>query len=135
MHFSFMLFSLFAILHVSSYAQVDVTIEINNLSNNKGKVLLEFYDGDKKVIARVKGNIENNSCFISVNDLNPGRYAFRYFHDENNNEKLDTNWMGIPKEGFGFSNNALGTFGPPAFEKWIFELETDKKIICNPKYM
>jgi uncharacterized protein (DUF2141 family) len=135
MHLSFILFSLFAILHVSSYAQVDVTIEINNLSNNKGKVLLEVYNGDKKVIARMKGNIEKNSCFISVNDLSPGRYAFRYFHDENDNEKLDTNWMGIPKEGFGFSNNALGTFGPPAFEKWIFELEADKKIICNPKYM
>lgn len=134
MRFSSILISLTAIIHLSS-AQIILTIEINNLSNSKGKVLLEVYDGDKNVITGVKGSIENNSCSIVIKNLKPRKYAFRYFHDENYNDKLDTNWIGIPNEGFGFSNNAIGTFGPPAFEKWIFELEADKKINCIPKYM
>jgi uncharacterized protein (DUF2141 family) len=134
MRCSFILIFLTTIVHLSS-AQIILTIEINNLSNSKGKVLLEFYDGDENVITRVKDSIENNSCSIVIKNLKPGKYAFRYFHDLNNNDKLDTNWIGIPNEGFGFSNNAMGTFGPPDFEKWIFELWADKKINCNPKYM
>ena len=133
MRFCFICFSVFAILHRSSFAQA--AIEINNLRNSKGKVLIEVYDGDKNVIARMQERIEDNICLVFIKDIIPGKYAFRYFHDENNNEILDTNWIGIPKEGFGFSNNAMGTFGPPSFEKWIFELETNKKIICNPKYL
>ena len=39
------------------------------------------------------------------------------------NEKLDTNFFGIPKEQFGFSNNAKGRFGPPSFESASFELD------------
>jgi len=47
--------------------------------------------------------------------LPPGRYAVIVFHDENDNGILDTNFLGIPKEGYGFSNNASGLFSAPAF--------------------
>ena len=39
-------------------------------------------------------------------DIPPGKYALAVIHDENMNGKLDTNPIGIPKEGYGFSNNA-----------------------------
>ena len=42
--------------------------------------------------------------------------------------------MKVPKEGYGFSNNARGSFGPPAFEQWIFEINDHKKMICIPTY-
>ena len=70
-----------------------------------------------------------------IEDLNPGNYAFRYFHDKNENDEMETNWMGLPTEGFGFSNNAKGLFGPPSFDKWVFELNADRKLICQPKYL
>lgn len=43
-------------------------------------------------------------------------------HDENGNGKLDSNWLGIPSEPVGASNDARGQFGPPSFEDAAFEL-------------
>lgn len=44
-------------------------------------------------------------------------------HDENMNGKLDTNWLGIPKEGYGFSNAAKGVVGAPSFSAASFPYE------------
>jgi uncharacterized protein (DUF2141 family) len=47
-------------------------------------------------------------------------YAIAAIHDENRDGKLETDWMGVPKEGYGFSNNAKGRLGPPSFEAASF---------------
>lgn len=54
-------------------------------------------------------------------DIPPGKYALAVIHDENMNGKLDTNPIGIPKEGYGFSNNASSLFGPPSFSAASFQ--------------
>ena len=79
--------------------------------------------------------ISNNKSVIAIKDLKPGKYAFKFFHDENNDEKLNTNFMGIPKEGYGFSNNAKGKFGPPSFDKMIFDLAKSDTVKCTPSYL
>ena len=48
-------------------------------------------------------------------DIPPGTYALAVIHDENSNGKLDTNWLGIPTEGYGFSNDAKALLGAPSF--------------------
>ncbi|MBZ0108020.1 MAG: DUF2141 domain-containing protein [Candidatus Scalindua rubra] len=53
-------------------------------------------------------------------DILPGKYALAVIHDENVNGKLDTNWLGIPKEGYGFSNDVKGVLGAPAFSAASF---------------
>ena len=45
-------------------------------------------------------------------ELEEGTYSIGFFIDKNDNEKLDTNFLGIPKEQFGFSNDVMGRFGP-----------------------
>jgi len=85
-------------------------------------------------VVGVTKSISDNKSLIIIENLNPGRYAFKFFHDENKNEKLDVNWLEIPKEGFGFSNNPSMTFGPPSFDKTIFELNESIVIKCKPKY-
>ena len=129
------LFLAIAVLFLSFKTPVTVKIEISNLKNNKGKILLEFSDAEKNFIKGVSQEIVNNHCTISIDNLKPGKYTFKYFHDENNNNEMDTNWIGIPKEGFGFSNNAKGKFGPPSHEKMIFELIRDTTMICDPTYI
>ena len=57
-----------------------------------------------------------------VYELPPGTYAIGIFHDVNLNNKMDNNLFGIPKEQYGFSNNARAFFGPPAFEAAAFEV-------------
>ena len=90
------------------------------IKNSKGQILLEVYDETHSSIQGVIGKIENNKSVIVITELKVAKYGFRYFHDENRDDALETNWMGIPKEGFGFSNNAKGTFGPPSFQKMDF---------------
>jgi uncharacterized protein (DUF2141 family) len=115
-------------------AQHSLTIEINDLQNSIGQVHLELSNENEEQVAAISSNISNNKCVIVIENLKPGKYAFKFIHDENKNDKLDTNWLGIPKEGFGFSNNPSMSFGPPSFDKTIFELNESKVIKCKPKY-
>jgi uncharacterized protein (DUF2141 family) len=117
-----------------SIAQVNLKIEIAKLKNSNGQIFLQLFDENQSKIKGIYGKINNNKCEILIDNLKAGKYAFRFFHDENNNGKLDTNWMGIPNEGYGFSNNPSAAFGPPSFEKWIFELKSDKEMTCTAKY-
>ena len=58
---------------------------------------------------------------IVFTDLPKGVYAVSLFHDENMNQKLDKNFMGIPREGYGASNNPKKKMGPPNFEETKFQ--------------
>lgn len=116
-------------------AQLSITIEIDELRNNNGQIHLELSTEKEEQVKGITRNISNNTCVIVIKDLKPGKYAFKFIHDENKNDKLDTNWIGIPTEGFGFSNNASMKFGPPPFSKTVFELNESKLIKCKPKYL
>lgn len=130
---NYLLFLIIGFLTLSK--PLAVTIEIKELKNSKGQILLELSDADKNVLKGYTHEIQNGQCIITLDGLKPGKYAFKYFHDENSNKKLDTNLIGIPKEGFGFSNNAKGKFGPPSFEKMIFKINSDTIMICKPMYI
>ena len=73
--------------------------------------------------------IRQGKAIVVFSEIPWGVYGVSFFHDKNQNYILDLNFLGIPKEGFGFSNNAMGTFGPPDFEDISFEFKTAKKII------
>jgi len=116
-------------------SQINLVVEITSLRNNDGKVLLELNDENEEVVNGFSEKIDENKCVLLIENLKPGRYAFKYFHDENIDEKLNTNFVGIPKEGFGFSNNAKGKFGPPSFDKMIFMIEQSDTLKCIPTYI
>lgn len=111
--------------------QYSLEIEITGIKSNEGVIMLQLFDGNQKEAGHEKGIIKENKCVIIFKDLKPGKYAFRYFHDENLSGVMETNPMGIPTEGYGFSNNATGMFGPPSFDKWIFELKNNMKLIVK----
>lgn len=115
-----LLILLITLIPLASFSQFVLIIEINELRNSNGQILLEFKNEKGEKITGIAQNNSDNKCIIVINNLNQGKYVFKYFHDENKNEKLDLNWMKIPKEGYGFSNNAKGTFGSPSLEKMIF---------------
>ena len=64
---------------------------------------------------------------------NPGNYAVKFFHDANNNGTMDTNWAGIPKESFGFSNNARIVLGLPSIKEMLFEVNGMTEIVIKAK--
>jgi uncharacterized protein (DUF2141 family) len=126
---------LFTLFQISAKGQVTLKIVITNLQNNEGRVILDFKDINDKEIKAFYEKIVNKQCIITINNLKPGNYSFKYFHDKNNNNKLDTNLIGIPKEGFGFANNAMNKFGPPDFQKTVFEVKKDTTLVCKANYM
>jgi uncharacterized protein (DUF2141 family) len=116
-------------------AQSSLTVEIVNLENNKGVLLVDLMDKHEKTVIDTICKIVDNKCTIVFKDLKNDQYAIRYFHDENTNDELDTNILGIPKEGYGFSNDAYGKFGPKDFKEWLFEVSGDTKIRMNTEYL
>ena len=120
---------------LTSHAQYNLNVEITGLRNNNGNLLYELFDQNHKSLKVSNANITNNKCVIVLDNLKSGKYAFNYIHDENKNKKLDTKMLVIPKEGFGYSNNVDAKFGPPAFEKWIFEVKENTKLNLKVTYL
>jgi uncharacterized protein (DUF2141 family) len=116
------------------FAQYSLEIEITNLRNDKGLIMLQLFDENHILLTQEKGIIGENKSLIIIKNLKPAKYAVRYFHDENLNGSLETNNIGKPTEGYGFSNDAYGTFGPKPFDNWLFEIKEDKKILLKTKY-
>lgn len=130
------MFFLVACCFLSSvlFAQKTLSIEIINLRNDLGQVQFVLCNENEEQVATVSEMILENKCLIVLDSLNVGTYSFKFFHDENKNQLLDVNWLGIPREGFGFSNEPSMSFGPPCFEKTLFSFECSTVIICKPKY-
>ena len=116
-------------------AQANLEISIHDLKDDRGNILLELLDSNEETLKAIVQKIDTLPFYVSINNLQPGTYAVKFFHDSNSNGQLDMNWMGIPKEGFGFSNNAYGMFMPKKFEEWLFEVNGDMKIELIPKYL
>ncbi len=104
----------------------EITVVIENLNSNKGEVYVSLYNTEASFLGKgfksTKSKIVNNSCTIKFENVPNGIYAISFFHDENENKKMDTNFLGIPKEDYGCSNNATGFMGPPKWEDAKFEI-------------
>ena len=121
----------------NSNAQEDtfeLTVEITGMEVDKGKVFLALYNSEDtflKSSKTTKGTnaiVKDGKAIAYFKGLKKGEYAVSLFHDENDNGKMDTKIFGIPKEPYGFSNNAKGFMGPPKFKDAKFTVETNKSI-------
>ena len=104
-----------------------VHVEINGLHSDKGQVMCALFSSAAgypkdygKAIGRTNSEIVGTRAVCEFSAVSPGTYAVAVFHDENLNGKLETKFMGIPREGVGASNNAKGHFGPPKFDAAAF---------------
>ncbi len=119
----------------SLFAQRKLEVTIKNIKEAKGTIRVALFNNEKDFLENLlQGKIVKasvNEAKVVFENLKPGDYAVSVFHDENENEKLDTGFMGIPNEPYGFSNDAMGTFGPPSFEKAKVRLDSDKVSVIN----
>ena len=98
-------------LSASPVFAADLTVNLEGLRAQSGlvKVALvnsaEAWDGKAAPVQATGAPAKGETAQFTFKDLKPGRYAVMITHDENGNGKLDTNLVGMPVEGYGFSNN------------------------------
>jgi uncharacterized protein (DUF2141 family) len=100
-------------------------LSIRNSAGNVACALFESSVGFSTEYLRYATNImvikiRETQARCDFLDIPPGTYALAVIHDENMNGKLDTNWLGLPKEGYGFSNDAKASLSAPAFSAASF---------------
>ena len=100
----------------------EIKILVSNIEEKRGTIHYAVYNNSKlfpEESGKILGGYEEVSKVIEngllINDLEESNYAIAIFHDKNSNNKFDT-FFSIPKEKFGFSNNARIFLGPPKFE-------------------
>lgn len=122
-----------ATCYSGSLMAANVHLDITDITALNGDILVVLYDSPEDYsqsnapLASRKIPASAETISTAFADLPAGDYAIKLFHDENSNGQLDSNMMGLPKEGYGFSNNA-GRFGPASFEEAKFSVTEDTNI-------
>lgn len=110
----------------NSLASLQVTI--SGAKPKHGQIIVSLFSSEetylksphKKRIVKVD---KTGTVVVNFSELTPGEYALTAVYDENSNNEMDTNFIGIPKEKVGFSNNAKGRMGPASWEKAKLKVE------------
>lgn len=133
---------LFVLISVSLCAQV-LTVEITGIRNNKGSIRLAFFTDNtsfrndnpefEKVLS--KKNMENNSITVSFDKIPPGTYGIAMLDDEDEDGKMRYNFLGVPREGFGFSNLYHTGYRRPSFDDFKFKFFENKSVQIRVRYM
>lgn len=121
----------------SACAQHSLEVTVTDIKAQKGLVRLALYNNPDDFMKRHKAVrevvVNGTSVQVLFENLEPGEYAISCYHDVNGNKKLDSNFMGVPREPYGFSNDARGTFGPPGFADARFMVRGNTKISFRVK--
>lgn len=111
--------------------------EIEGLRNSNGKVRCALWNSprgfaknDDSQFASAIADIDDRRATCSFNNLPAGSYAIAVLHDENGNGKMDDDFLGLPKEGYGFSNDAKGLLSAPPFA--AAEIKYDGVSLVTP---
>ena len=125
------------VLKDTGYVKIILT-EINY--SKKGWLFAGLYNAGsflkKEPMRKYAAEINGSQMVFRFDSVPKGYYAIAAIQDVNRNEKLDVNNIGIPSEGFAFSNNVVGSFGPPVFVDCRFYFNGRSKIMTmKMKYM
>lgn len=129
-----------------SYSQTgSITVKIKGIKNNKGNICVLLFKNkegfpDKpekafksKIVAADKA--DNKELTIILDNVSPNDYAISVLHDENKNNQMDYNWLGMPKEGFGLLTTKKSFLSLPKFEDSKFSFSgSDKSITIEINY-
>ena len=115
---------------------VTITIIIDNIISDEGMVLASVHTQETFMkgagIINSESEITNGAVTLTFENVAPGTYAIMAMHDKNNNNRMDFDLNGMPKESYGISGNDM-SFGPPTFGTAKFEV-TDSDIEMNIRF-
>ncbi len=121
-----------------------LTVSVSGLRNDKGQIMIQLWNqpegfptkGDKGYkLINVDANKAVSGTVTVTFEVPAGTYAVSTLHDENKNNKMDTNAFGISKEGYGASNNVVTHLHAPSFEQAKFQIPSSRqKIVISMRY-
>lgn len=122
---------LFAVIDVDD-SKVTIRVIIENIKNSKGDILLGLYDtptGTFEIYERYigdykKASLANNGTLTFEFNVPKGNYVFVSMHDENSNQYLDKNWLGLPSESYAISNGVR----IPNWNKSLVTVDKDMEV-------
>jgi uncharacterized protein (DUF2141 family) len=118
-------------------------LEVVGLRSDSGEVGCSLFFGaqgfprdDSKVIRHVWAPVHDRKALCRFGGLATGQYAAVVFHDENGDHEFNMNAFGMPKEGYGFSNDAAALFSPPEFQAAAFSYVAGRSLylVINIRY-
>ena len=122
---------------LSGQAQ-ELILNVENLKNQEGQLIITLFANaqdflKKPVYERYVSLDDLNQRQLILADVPKGEYALCIVHDQNQNGDIDTNFLKIPKESYGFSHNPKSKFGPPPFDraKFAFYGKTELTVLLN----
>jgi uncharacterized protein (DUF2141 family) len=110
--------------------QASVNVEITDIRSTRGQVVIQLWDTAEGFPKnpdirlhplQIPATQSINGHLQATLTVSPGIHAITVWHDENGNGKFDTNLVGIPKEGYGASNNPVTHFHAPSFDQAKFD--------------
>ena len=105
-----------------------VEVHVTGVAAGKGKVNVAVCDQArflKQCAYSGSAPAREGDNTIAIRGVPPGSWAVLAYQDENENDELDRNLIGIPRENYGFSRDARGKFGPPSFEDAAIAVRED----------
>ena len=123
--------------------EASVHVEVAGLRNDHGRVWCFLYNSasgfpkdQNASFKRTSNEIQGTRSSCEFSDVPDGDYAISVYHDENGNGRLDSNFLGIPREGVGASNYAKGHLGPPKFKDAMFRIDaTSRSLTIHVNYL
>jgi uncharacterized protein (DUF2141 family) len=125
-------------INCPGYSQkAQLTIKVFGIEKAVGQICFAVYQTEEDYKESENQFLADYISVDSINfqyvikDVPLGTYVISLFHDKDENEELNTNWIGMPREPFGFSNDAKGRMGPPKFKDASFVVEGDRVVEIN----
>ena len=116
---------------------LDIKVNVTHIPNSKGKLYIGLFNQAKgfrevnKTFKQISMQIDSSHLSYTFDHIPQGTYAISIFHDANNNGKLDTNFLGMPTEAYGFSHNIRHLMRATSYKEAKFTLKNDKEFTIN----
>ena len=123
-----------------SAMSAELLVKIDHIKSDQGMVLAQLFQGEenyKKQKSQDYAMLEakTGTGELRFENLQPGEYVVRMYHDENSNNKMDANAFGMPTEGYGFSNEAIGNMGPPQYKDMVVVIKSVDQVVNTKSKM
>ena len=120
-----------------------IKVMVTGAEDESGHVRVSLFDKGEgfpgkrqNAVTSKSTKVSGTKAFVTFKDLPPGEYAVAVLHDQNDNGKMDTNALGIPKEGWGVSLNKAPLVRAPRYSEAKFQLEPgkDRSLVIKLRY-